>query len=449
MALTLLTLGLWASTALSQTSSSVFDFPEYPPPGTPDPNSTLGQSVSALPYGIGNDSQLSQARIHYDTGTFGPQIELVHAYYNYWPTGVGVASDGTIFTCFPRGNETFTLAVFNSSTSEAAWPNEEWNTPPAFANVSNPGYSIATDKLIFVQSVVVDGIDRVWALDTGRPRVNGTYLLAAVPGGPKLVGFYLNGTSFVTYTFPDYVVYADSSINDVRFDLRGGGYAYITDSSPYHPALVVVDLATGESWRHLDGHVAVTPDPNFVPVYDGVPFYYHPIIPPNAIQFMSAFAADGIALSADGEYIYVTPLTSRHLYRVPTSYLKQQPSSVNPYAALLAHEAVQTLGEFGGHADGLETDSTGYIYVGSQEHNAIHRYNATTGIVEPFIRSPFIQWADTLSVVTLQNGGGTYLYFTSNQLWLAPDYQNGTDLRTKPYAMFRVPTVGGRATQTD
>lgn len=109
----------------------------------------------------------------------------------------------------------------------------------------------------------------MWALDTGRPRVNGTYLFAAVPGGPKLVGFYLNGTSFVTYTFPDYVVYADSSLNDVRIDLRGEGYAYITDSSPYRPAIVVINLSTGESWRHLDGSLMTSPDPAFVPVYDG------------------------------------------------------------------------------------------------------------------------------------------------------------------------------------
>lgn len=123
-----------------------------------------------------------------------------------------------------------------------------------------------------MQSVVVDGLDRVWALDTGRPRVNGTYLYAQVPGGPKLLGFYMNGTNFATYTFPSTVVYSDSSINDVRFDLRGGGYAYITDSSPYHPALVVVDLATGESWRHLENHPAVSPDPDFVPVYNGGTF---------------------------------------------------------------------------------------------------------------------------------------------------------------------------------
>jgi hypothetical protein len=112
-------------------------------------------------------------------------------------------------------------------------------------------------------------MDRVWALDTGRPIVNGTTLLAAVPGGPKLVGFDQNGTSFTTITFPPNVVAADSSLNDVRFDLRGGGFAYITDSSPQRPGIVIVDLASGASWRHLDGHPSVSFVPGFVPVYDG------------------------------------------------------------------------------------------------------------------------------------------------------------------------------------
>lgn len=84
---------------------------------------------------------------------------------------------------------------------------------------------------------------------------------------------------------------------------------------------------------------------------------------------------------------------------------------------MLARENVQNVGEFGGHADGLETDSTGYIYLGSQgeseemgpsddvsfptaaEHNAIHRYNITTGLVEPFIRTPVIQVGEALSSV--------------------------------------------------
>ena len=36
--------------------------------------------------------------------------------------GVGVASTGQVFTTFPRGNETYTLATFTSTTTEEAWP---------------------------------------------------------------------------------------------------------------------------------------------------------------------------------------------------------------------------------------------------------------------------------------------------------------------------------------
>ncbi|KAI9063554.1 hypothetical protein FKP32DRAFT_678467 [Trametes sanguinea] len=129
---------------------------------------------------------------------------------------------------------------------------------------------------------------------------------------------------------------------------------------------------------------------------------------------------------------------------------KVQPSSTTPNAILLANQAVQDMGDIGSHTDGLETDDEGSIYLTAPEHNAIRRFNPRMGMVEPFIRDPAIQWPDTLSVVSLKSGGH-FLYFTltSNQLWLSPDYQNGTDLRTKPYAMFRVPIDGGRATQTD
>ncbi|KAJ3012090.1 hypothetical protein NUW54_g1975 [Trametes sanguinea] len=306
---------------------------------------------------------------------------------------------------------------------------DEVNTPPAFAKASNPGFSIATDELLFVQSVVVDGKDRVWALDTGRPRVNGTMLNAATPGGPKLVGFDLNGATIASITFST------------------KGFAYITDSSAQRPGIVVVNLSSGESWRHLDGHPSVSVQDDFIPFHNGVPTYLHPPTIPNAVTSFNRFAVDGIALSPDGEYLYYTPLAGRRLWRIPTSVLQVQPSSTNPNAILLANQAVQNMGDIGSHTDGLETDNEGFIYLTAPEHNAIRRFNPRTGMVEPFIRDPAIQWPDTLSVVSLK-AGGSFLYFTSNQLWLSPDYQNGTDLRTKPYAMFRVPIDGGRATQT-
>ena len=153
--------------------------------------------------------------------------------------------------------------------ADKCYYSQDANTPPSFASQSDPTFSIATDKLIFVQSVVVDGKERVWALDTGRPRINGSMLLAATPGGPKLVAYDLNGTTIATITFPASVEASDSSLNDVRFDLRGDGFAYLADSSTQRPGIVVVNLKTGTSWRHLDGHPSVLPEADFVAFHNG------------------------------------------------------------------------------------------------------------------------------------------------------------------------------------
>ena len=116
-----------------------------------------------------------------------------------------MSSSGRTFTCFPRGNQSYTLAEYLNSTAERPYPNLAYNTPSSLVNSSTPGYSIATnDSAIFVQSVVVDGKDRLWALDTGRPTIDGTTILAKVPGGPKLVRFNLDTNEREqTITFPE------------------------------------------------------------------------------------------------------------------------------------------------------------------------------------------------------------------------------------------------------
>ena len=58
---------------------------------------------------------------------------------------------------------------------------------------------------------------------------------------------------------------------------------------------------------------------------------------------------------------------------------------------------ILTPSQLGGAADGLESDSTGKVYVTSPEHNAINIYNPDTGLVEPFVRDPRLAWPDTLA----------------------------------------------------
>jgi sugar lactone lactonase YvrE len=84
-------------------------------------------------------------------------------------------------------------------------------------------------------------------------------------GGGKLVRFDLSAnasTPAQTIIFPPDVAYAETFLNDVRFDLRQGaaGVAYITDSSTMgRNGIVVVDLGSGRSWRHLDMFVSRAP----------------------------------------------------------------------------------------------------------------------------------------------------------------------------------------------
>ena len=93
----------------------------------------------------------------------------------------------------------------------------------------------------------------------------------------------------------------------------------------------------------------------------------------------------------------------------------------------------------GGQADGFESDSTGKIYLSSPEQNSINIYDPATGLVSPFVRSPIIAWPDTLNVA--EDG---FLYFTLNQLWLSPVFQNGVDKRVKPFVLARAKIDGKR-----
>jgi hypothetical protein len=134
-------------------------------------------------------------------------------------------------------------------------------------------------------------------------------------GGPKLVGFNQDGTLVKTITFPRSVVFADSYLNDVRFDLRanassgGQGVAYITDSSQEgRTGIVVVDIGSGESWRHLNGAEQTRPDQGFRTSYNGIPFI--PLVPSQDGLGQGQYSqltmgSDGIAISSGKSRIVI------------------------------------------------------------------------------------------------------------------------------------------------
>jgi sugar lactone lactonase YvrE len=342
------------------------------------------------------------------------------AYFNgAMPTGVTVSHKGRIFVNFPKWGDDvqFTVAEIKNGKT-VPFPNETFNQTNS---------NDLAKALVSVQSVVVDPVDRLWILDTGSPLFQPTEY-----GGPKMVCIDLDNDKIIKkILFPRDVAFPNTYLNDVRFDLRHGkeGIAFITDSAQKGAnGIIVVNLASGESWRRLHDHKSTKAEDlqNFLPIVEGKPFLENQ--PDGSVKQGANMGSDGIAISGDGSRLYYCPLGSRKLYSVDTNTLVDRSLDDKKVAETVIYE-----GDKGGASDGLESDAKGNIYLTNYEHNAILRYHPNDRKRETIAHDPHLLWPDTLSVA--KDG---YLYVTANQLHRQARYQKGIDLRQKPYTLFRI-----------
>jgi sugar lactone lactonase YvrE len=349
------------------------------------------------------------------------KAEVVHLFRDAMPTGVAVSRENRVFVCYPKWGDdvAFTLAEIRGD-QVVAYPSQAVN--------DNDGDDDAA-ALVSVQSVVVDSADRLWALDTGSPMFQPTS-----PGGPKLVCVDLASDQVIqTILFPPEVALPSTYLNDVRFDLSRGqaGVAYITDSADQGPnGIIVVDLATGDSWRRLHDHPstkAQTP-PDLRIVVEGEEFVERS---EDGSTSPVTMGADGIAIAADGQRLYYCALASRRLWSVSTEALLDRALDDDAVAATVVDE-----GDKGSVGDGMETDADGRVYVTDGEHNAIAR-RRLDGTWETVLHDPRLLWPDTMAVAD------RWLYVTANQLYRQKKYRGGLDERRKPYVLFRVAIDSG------
>lgn len=348
-------------------------------------------------------------------------LEQVHAFGEAMPTGVTVSEDGRIFVCYPDWGDKspFTVAEIVDGQIKP-YPSAAINT--------FDGNSPA-EKFISVQSVVADGMGTLWVLDTAAPSFS-----RPLAEGAKLVAVDLATNSIRrTYTFPPDVLLETTYLNDVRLNYRSGkaGHAYITDSSVRGPGgIIVVDLDSGKSFRRLNGTPSVSAVPSFRAKVEGKVLMNRP---PDGKPTPVLLAADGIAISPDGEVLYYCPLSGRTLYAIETDKLLDR--GIKDHAL---EGMVTSLGEKGA-SDGMITDAEGVVYAGDYENNAI-RAILPNGDMKTVVYDPRVLWPDTLSI-----GTDGYLYFTANQLHRQAAYNNGKDGRIKPYSLFRVKIGAGPA----
>lgn len=341
-------------------------------------------------------------------------LEVVHTFTGAMPTGVTVSREGRIFVNFPRWGDQVDATVAELRNGQVV--------PFPDTAIQRPDPVRASETLLSVQSVVVGPDDRLWILDTGRIQWG-----APPAGGPKLLGVNLaTGAIEKRIVFPADVALPTTYLNDVRF---ARGHALVTDSSrDGGNGIIVADLDTGASWRRLHGHPSTLPEPNFLPLVEGRPLMNRPA--PEQESYVTV-GADGLALSPDGERLFYSPLAGRRLFSVSVDALLDRSMSDDQVAATVVDH-----GDKGGASDGLESDTTGRIYMTQYEHNAITMRHAD-GTHELLMMDPQALWPDTMA---LADDG--FLYFTANQLHRQAGFHYGKDVRQKPYVLFRIPAPG-------
>lgn len=349
--------------------------------------------------------------------------EVVAAFPDMMPTGVTVSHGGRLFVNFPRWGDDVPFTVAEVIDGEPVpYPSAEFNTP----DLAQP-----SERLLSVQSLVVDQRNNLWLLDTGSPNFEPT-----IPGGPKLVRVNLD-TNRVDkkIVLPRDVALETTYLNDVRFDYTRGddGLAYITDSSFTGPnAIIVVDLATGAAWRKLDDHPSVRPDEDFIGWIEGRPWMNRPA---DGEAAPTTVGADGLAIDVLNDRLWYCALSSRELFSVSLDALADR---YRPDAAVA--QTVRRLGDRGFASDGLESDAQGRLYLTNIEDNAVVRLE-TDGSYVTLTTDPRLLWPDTLDLAR-----DRALYFTTNQLHRQPGFQGGTDQRRPPYYVWRLPVRATPAT---
>lgn len=327
------------------------------------------------------------------------------------PSGIAVVNN-RLFLTFPKHDGDHAGPVL------AEWKDGQLIPFPSAAFAESTKGDPAS-HLISPHGMTADTQGNIWVIDDGKIKGH------PIPtGGAKVVGINPSTGQIIASVALKDALLSDSHMNDLRVDLTHGakGTAFVADSSfGGHPALVVVDIATGQQRRVLAGHVSTMPDKGYQTVLDGRVLHYdpqHPTFP--------AGGADGITLSTDSQTLYYSPLASRRLYSLPTTKLADFSVSSDDLAQLVVDEGEK------GAADGLATDPWNRIYTTAADHDAIFRRNPDGGF-ELIASDPRFVWPDGIFA------DSQYVYVVLGQWSRLPRLHDGQDLRKPPFLVARVP----------
>lgn len=326
------------------------------------------------------------------------------------PLGNGAfTADGRLVVSHhPMYGTAHRVSVFQADSSLAPYPNLAWNTP-------------AGDPLHWLDAVLGlhdDGAGRIWLADMGTR--------SDVP--PKLVVWDTKAdVLWRVIPLPLEVITRYSEPNDFVVD-EMRGKVYIADEGAgrggdgSRAALIVLDVATGEARRRLEGH-------------DGIRAERRPlVIAGQAVDRQAEdgsreplhVGVDGIALDYAGEWLYLSPLNGHVLWRLRVNDLLDPSLDDQALADRLERYADKP------NSGGMCFDVDGNLYLTVIETNAIGRISGKDqSYDEPVVRADMF-WPDGL----MQGPDGA-LYVVVTQLPRSPALARPGERPELPFKVFR------------
>lgn len=288
------------------------------------------------------------------------------------------------------------------------FPDAAWNTGAK-----------GKDSLDSVLGIQCDAKGVVWMLDNGirggsAPRLVGwdtvnKRLARIIPFKPPVVPR--------EPVFPD-----DAFFNDLAVDLTHNAI-YVSHSAGIEDsALIVVNLATGEARRVLQGHESMVPEQRDL-VMNGKALNY---TLPDAGRLKLLIGVNPIALDAADEWLYYGTMNGKSMYRIRTSDLVNTELTYDELAQRVERYSEKPI------CDGISLDNAGNIYISDLQAKSV-------GVIRPdrsystLITDPRISWPESFSF-----GPDGYLYFVASQLHLSAPLNEGKNKAIPPFYVFRI-----------
>ncbi|MGO4330645.1 SMP-30/gluconolactonase/LRE family protein [Cupriavidus sp. 2TAF22] len=298
---------------------------------------------------------------------------------------VATTPDGRLFVSMPQVEGPGAQVAELKDGKFLPYPNLEWSL---WKDAADP-----RTTLLHVNTVRIGPDGDLWVVDAGGPRVGGK----AVPGAAKIVQIDV-GTNRIRriYQADPAVVREYSYFNDIRFN---GNTAYISDAAAIHPAVVVLDLASGKMHRTLEDHPSTVAAHAMIADGGRVITLKDPIPDSTGKPTSSKYVnIDQLEVSPDGKWLYFQPIGGP-LARVPTALL-DDPGA--PKAAVAA--AVEKVADTW-MAAGSAIDAAGNIYMSKVTNRSVMKI-APDGTVSTLVADPRLTWIDAMWV---SNDGDLYM----------------------------------------